>query len=75
MSVLGQETVARMNRLDVAHFRSADHLIDLEVALRRLGRPHANGVVGQIKIGTSAIGLAENCDRFNPHFATGTDNP
>ena len=39
MRVLGQEAVAGMNRLDVAHFGGADDPVDLQVALALLAGP------------------------------------
>jgi hypothetical protein len=63
-----------MNGLHVAHLRGADDPIDFQVALRALGRPHAIGFVGQIKVGAAAIGLAVNGHGLDAQLAAGANN-
>ena len=75
MGVLGQKAVAGMDRLDVADLRRADHPVDLQVAVGRLGGPDAIGLVGQFQIGAAAIRLAEDGHRLDAHLATGADDP
>ena len=73
--VLRQEAVAGMNRLHVADFGRADHAVDLQIAFGRFRRPDAIRLVGQFQIMRTAIGLAEDGDRFDAQFAAGADHP
>ena len=47
--VLGQKAVARMDRLHVADLGGADHPIHLQIAVGRLRRADAEGLVGQFR--------------------------
>ena len=71
MRILGQKTVARMNRLHVADFGGADDPVDLQVAVGGLGRTDAIRLVGQLQIGGAAVGLAENGHGFDAQLAAG----
>ena len=75
VGVLRQKTVARMDRFDVAHFGGANDAVDFEVALRGLGRPHADRLVGQFEIRAAPVRFAKDSHRLNTHLATGTDDP
>ena len=74
MGVLGQKTVARMNRLNVADLGGADHAIDLQIAVGGLGRADAISLVGQFQVGRPAVGLAENSHRFHAQLAAGAED-
>ena len=75
MGVFGQKTVARMDRLHVADLGGADDAVDLQVAVGRLGRTDAIGLVGQFEIGRAAIGFAKYRHRFDAQLAAGTNDP
>ena len=75
MGILRQEAVAGMDRLHVADLRGADHAVDLQVALRRLGQADAIGLVRQRQVGRAAVGLAENGHGLDAQLAAGTKNP
>ncbi len=75
MGILGQKTVARMNRLHVADLGDADHPVDLQVALGGLGRTDAIRLVGQRQVGGAPVGLAEQGDGFNAQLAARTKDP
>ncbi len=72
MGVLGQKTVAGMNRLHVADLGGADDPVDLQVTVGGLGRADAVRLVGHAEVGGAAIGLAEHGDGFDAQFATGS---
>ena len=74
MSVLGEEAVAGMDRLDVADLGGRDHMGDLEIALDTLGRPDADRLVGQSQIEGIPVGFAVDGDRFDAEFAAGADD-
>ena len=48
--VLAEESVARMDGLDVGDFRRADDRRNIEIAPGALGRPDANGFVGKTHV-------------------------
>ena len=75
MGVLRQEAVAGMDRLHVADLRGADHAVDLQVAVRRLGQADAIGLVGQRQVVRAAVGLAENGHGLDAQLAAGTKDP
>ena len=75
MGVLGQEPVARMDRLHVADLGGADDAVDLQVAVGGPGRADAIGLVGQVQVGGPAVGLAEDGHGFDAHLAAGAEDP
>ncbi len=75
MGVLGKKPVAGMDRLHIADFGRADHAIDPQVAIGRLGRANAKRRVGQAEIVGVAVGLAVNRDRLDPQLAAGANHP
>ena len=75
MGVLGQKTIARVDSLHVADLGGGDHAVDLQVAVRSLGRTHAIGLVGQFQIGRAAIGFTKYRHGFDAQLAAGANNP
>ena len=71
MRVLGKETEAGVNGLHVADFRGADHPIDLQIALIRLGRTDAVGLVGQLEVLSAAIRLTVDGHGLDAHLTAG----
>ena len=67
--VLGKKAVTGVNRLHVADLGGADHPVDLAIAVRSLGGPHAIGFVGQFQIGGTAVRFAENRHRFDAQLS------
>src|SRR5262249_16444692 len=74
MRVLAQETIAGMNRLDVADFRGGDDVIDLEVAFLRGRRADADGLVSQPEIDGVLVGLRVDDDRLHIEALAGADD-
>jgi hypothetical protein len=62
VGILGEEAIARVNRLDVTDFGRANDTRDFEIAVGSPRRPNADGLVGQVEIMRPAIGLAEDGD-------------
>ena len=75
MGVFGQKAVTGVDRLNVADLGRADHPIDLQIAVRRLGRADAKHLVGQFQVGGAAVRLAEDAHRFDAQLATGAEDP
>ena len=75
VGVFREKAVAGMDRLHVADLGGADHPVDAEVAVGGAGRAHADGLVGQLEIGRSAVGLAEDGDGLDAELAAGTNHP
>ncbi len=63
IGVLGEKTVARMDRVDVGDFRRADHLRNIQIALAAARRPDANGLIGKAHMQGIAVRLGINGDR------------
>ena len=49
--------------------------VDLQIALRGLGRTDAVGLVGHFQVGGATVGLAENGHRLNAHLSAGAEDP
>src|SRR5262249_27041718 len=58
VSVFGEEAVAGMDGLDVAHFGGADHAGDFEVAIGGLGGTDAESFVGELQVLRAAVAFA-----------------
>ncbi len=73
--VFGQESVARMDRLGVGHFRRRDDRRNVEIASRRGGGPDADGFVGEAHILGLAVGFGVDHHRLDAELATGALDP
>ena len=72
--VLGEKSVARMDRIDVGDFGGADHLRDVEIAFGAARRADANGFVGETHVQRVAIGFGIHGDRGDSEFLAGADD-
>jgi hypothetical protein len=63
-----------VDRLHVGNFRGADDACDLEVAVHRGGRPDTDGLVGQLQVGSIAVGLAEDGDHLDSQVSASADH-
>ncbi len=70
--ILGQKTIAGVDRLGIGHFCRADDGRNVEVAQRRLRRPDAYRFVCQLHVLGFGVGLGMNYDSLDAHFAAGT---
>ena len=75
IGVLGQKTIARMNRFGLGHFRRGDQCGHIQITLRRRRRPDTHSFVSQLHVFRFTIGLGVNHHGFNPHFTAGPLNP
>ena len=73
VGVFGEESVAWVDRIGLAQFGSGDDTVDAQVAIHRLGRSDAEGLVGQFEVLGASIGFAEDCDGFDTEFFAGAD--
>ena len=71
IGVLGEKAVAGMDRFGVGHFGGADDGGDIEIALRRRGRPDAHRLVGELHVLGFGIGLGVDDDGLDAHFTAG----
>jgi hypothetical protein len=62
VGVLAQKAVAGMDGVDVRDFRGADDGGNVQIAARALGRPDANGFVGEAHVQAVAVGFRINGD-------------
>ena len=72
---LGQEPVARMDRLGPGRPGCLDDGIDPQVALGRRRRTQTNGDVGHPDVLGVGVGIAVDGHRFHPEFVTRADDP
>ena len=81
VGVLGEEAVARVNRVGVADFRGADDPGDVEVALLARSGPDADGVVRLFQVDRVPVRLGVDADGVDselaacPHDAEGDFAP
>jgi hypothetical protein len=73
--VLREEPVARVDRLDVRDFRGGDDRRDVEVGLRRGGRPDADRVVRLREVERVRVGGAVDRDRLDAELTAGHGSP
>ena len=71
VGVLAQKAVAGMDGVDVGDLRRADDRRNVEIAARALGRPDADGLVGEAHVRAVAVGLGVDGDRLDPQFLAG----
>ncbi len=63
--VLGEEAVARMDRLSAALARGGDDLVDVEVGLRDASRAEPHHAVGRAHRRREAVGVGGDADRLD----------
>ncbi len=68
VGVLGEESVAGVNRLGARLLRRLDDLGDVEVAFRRHGGPDQERLVGLADVRGVAVDLRVDGDRADPHL-------
>ena len=73
--VLGQEAVARVDRVGARDLGGADDRRDVEVARARRRRTDADLLVGEADVQRVGVGGRVDGDRADPHLPTGTDDP
>src|SRR5579884_605658 len=64
-----------MNGVYVGDFGGADDSGNIQVALRQLRRPNADGLVGEADVKRIAVGFAVNGNRLDAELFAGTDDP
>ena len=74
VGVFREETVARMDGIDVGDLGRADDAVDLQVAIGAGRRADADGFVGELNVERIDVGLGENSDGFYAEFAAGPQN-
>ena len=74
LGILGQKSVARVDRLDVTDFRGADDPVDHQVAVGRAVAADTVGLVGELQVARVAVGFAEDRDCLDPQLATSADD-
>jgi hypothetical protein len=74
MGVLGEKSVAWMNRVNVANFSGAHDSIDFEIAFRT-GRPaNANGFVCKLNVQRIDVGFRINRERSDAELLAGANH-
>ena len=72
---LGQEAVARVDRLGPGRQCRLDDRVDPQVALGGRRGPEAHGRVGQPDVPRVGVGIAVDGDRGHPELVAGADDP
>ena len=72
--VLGEKSVAGMNRIDVADFGRADDAVDLQIAVGARRRADADRFVGELHVERIHVRLGINRQRLDAEFLAGADD-
>ena len=72
--VLGEEAIARMDRVGTAAQRHLDDRVDAQVAVTRRAGPNWIRLVGVADMQRAAVAFGINRDRRDLHLATGADD-
>jgi hypothetical protein len=64
-----------MDRLDVAHFRRADDLVDLQIALGPARRTDADCLVGELQVLAAGVRRAIDADRLDAELFASANDP
>ena len=75
MDILGEESVARMDRIDIADFGNADDPVNQQITLIGLRRSDTDGLIGEFHRQTVLVGLGVNENGFNAELLARPDNP
>ena len=75
MGVLGQESVAGMDGVDVGHLGRRDDPGDVQVRLGGRPRADADRPVRQVQVPRAPVRLRVDRDRLDPHLLAGSDDP
>ena len=74
VGVFGEESVARMDGVDVGNFGGADEAVDSEVAFERGRFADANGFVGHLGVHGVSVGFGVDGDGANVEFSAGSND-
>ena len=74
MRVLGQKSVAGMNRIDIAHFGGAHDAIDLQITFRARRRADADRFVRQLHVERIDIRFRIDREGANAEFLAGAND-
>jgi len=72
--VFREKSVPRVNGLHIANLGSTDDVFNQQIALCRSGWSNAISLISHAQIIGTTIRFAEHSDRFNAHFAAGTQD-
>ena len=73
--VLGEEAVARMDRVGAGRLGRGDDLANVEIRLRGLRRTDRHGLVGHVDMQRVAVGFGIDGDRLDAEPLRGPDDP
>ena len=74
LGILGEEAVARVNRIGTGHFGGGDQIRDPEIGEPPRRRPDADIVVGKPHVQRFSVGLAVHGDGPDAEFPTGANH-
>ncbi len=75
LGALRQEAVARVDRLGARLLGGGEQPIDVEVGLRRRGRPEVHGVVGEAYVRRIGVSIGVDRDAAQTRLTAGEDDP
>ena len=73
--ILGQESVARMDRVGAGASRDVEDRVNVEIAAGGLVRPEVEGLVRLADMARGAVAVGIDGDRRQPHLAACTNDP
>ena len=74
VGVFGEESIARMDGIDVGNFGGTDEAVDSEVAFKRWRFADANGFVGHLGVHGVLVGFGVDGDSANVEFPAGSND-
>ena len=74
MGVLGQKTVAGMNRIHIRDFRRADDAVNAQIAFRGSRFADTDRLVGHLDMHRVGVNLGIHRDRADVQFLAGADD-
>ena len=75
MNIFRQETVSRMDGVDIADLGDRNDAVDQQIALIRLRGADADRLIGKFHGETVLIGLGIHQHRFDSHLLARADDP
>ncbi len=74
VGVFAQQSISRMNGVDIGDFRRGDDGGHIQIAFRRSRRPNADRFIGKTDMERVAVRLAVDRNRTDPQFFAGADH-
>ena len=75
MGILREESITRMNRINIADFGRAHNPIDFQIAFKAGRRTDADGFIGELDVERIDVCFLIDSESANAEFLTGANHP